>query len=164
MVFDERGRFVRTDVLPDPNNSQPELSCAVFRVAVASLVPGDLVAPEVGSGLGHHEVLGAPVPEATIDEDVKADPREYNVGASSAIERQRVIDPEPQARSVEERPDCEFRTGVTPPVRHHRSARGRRDGRLRCRWHQIALVGHAETDPGGTIFAWHASTIGGTIR
>lgn len=161
---DQRSCLDGRHVLPDPERCEAECSDPSLRISVSITVSVDLVLPEVRSGSRHHKVLGTPVPEATIDEDVEAGSSEYNVGSSSGGERQWMIDPESHARSVQDGPHGELRACVSSLVRQHRSARRRRDRRIRCRWHRIASVRHAETDPGGTIFAWHASTLGGTIR
>jgi hypothetical protein len=94
-------RFDRWEVFPDSQRCQPYSGKTLIGVAISRTVRLDLPAPEVGTGPWHDEVVRAAVPEATIDEDVQADPCEYNVGASSAVERQRMIDPEPHANSVQ---------------------------------------------------------------
>jgi hypothetical protein len=63
--------------------------------------------------------LGAPVPEAAVDEDREAGPGEGDVHSSSAETGDWPGDPVPKATYVQELTDQELWARVTPPLALH---------------------------------------------
>lgn len=151
-------------MLPDSKDGQPSLTKTPVRVAVTCAVSLDLRDPELPPCLRGYEVFWAPVPEAAVEEDVKSDAREYNVGSPAAIERKREVDAEAHPCLVEHRAQCKLGHCVSTPVRLHRASRRQRDWRL-CRGRQR----HCGRDtpkqsPVRSRFAWHALTVGGSTQ
>ncbi len=80
-VSGERGRLV----LPDSETDPPGSAQAFSRVAVPYLILGDLGAPPLGVRLRLGAVIGAAMPEATVDEHRYLDAAEDDVGLTSQI-------------------------------------------------------------------------------
>lgn len=70
-------------VLPDANHFPTAFPQSGIHAAVASPVGRDLVAPERRVGLRLGGVLGAAVPETTVDEDGDAETPEHEIGADA---------------------------------------------------------------------------------
>lgn len=67
------------------------------------------------------------MPEASIDEDHHATPRENEIGPDRAMfcDADGVVDPVSQAHPVDDTADREFRTGVAPAIGPHDGAPNR---------------------------------------
>jgi hypothetical protein len=87
-------------VLPDSDDLPSRISESSIRIAVAALVRVDLLAPPFGVGLRPAGVIGASVPEASVDEDSDALRRKRKV-RSAPHARKRPIDPIPKAPTVQ---------------------------------------------------------------
>ena len=115
------GRFDRVLVFPNPDGEPAR--CGELRVGVA-IATGDatkLQTPPAGVGLGEMAVVGAGVPEATVDEH--GDPRaaQQDVDASTPVPtRHGPIDDEPQAAPVQSTPQRHLRPRAgSPGSAHH---------------------------------------------
>ena len=124
-------------VLPHPHDTDPEALEPLSGVEIARLGPPDLLPPELDTGLRLHVVIRTTVPEAPVHEDIETDAGERQVRPSAAIEREGLIDPEPEPTGVEDRSERQLRTGVPAPVGPHGPPRrfttsGSEDSRI-CR-------------------------------
>jgi len=72
----------------------------VRRIGIPRLVRGDFFEPELHASLGGDEMFRTAVPEAPIHEDVQVCPRECDVCTASAVERQGMVDSEPESAGV----------------------------------------------------------------
>lgn len=119
---------------------------STVRVLVSLRVRGQLLPPVVGVVSGRGAVMvGAPVPEAAVDEDGDPQRGKGNVRSSPTIERQWIVHPVSKPGGVEESAYVKFWAGVSSRVRaHDRSSRwASGPGSLRCLWHSYTLrTGH----------------------
>lgn len=100
---------------------------------VARAIPGDLRLPEVSMYLGHVEMLGTAVPEATINEHCNPVLGKDNVWSGAyPIQSDREIYSVSIAKRVQEMPQFQLGLGVPAAVPLHLCAggRGARRGRL----------------------------------
>lgn len=111
-------------MLPEPQDSPPFLLESPGRVEIPLAVSLDLRTPVGSICPRRDEVLGAAVPETTVDEHCDPPPGKHDVGSSAAVRSERrVVDAVAEACGMEESPDGELRTSVSADVALHRRAR-----------------------------------------
>jgi len=98
-------------VLPESKHPPALGAQRDVRVAVSANIGLDLLSPPHCVGLRPGRVLRASVPEATVYEDGHFGGYEGEVGATTCFGK-RPIHAEPQARSVDRRPNSELALGV----------------------------------------------------
>lgn len=117
---DVRGDIKR-DVLPDPHDKPTRIDECVVGRMVACHGALELVGPEGGVAFGTGGVLRARVPVAAVDKDSDAWAREDDVGADApGWCMDRVVFAEPQAPTMQQRPQHDLGAGVGATVRAHR--------------------------------------------
>ena len=117
---DELNGLLRGNVLPDAENPPPLGLGHGGRLRVALTILHQLRLPVVGVRDRDRPVLGAPVPEAPVDENGQAPPGEDDVRPAPLIAPRREIDAVPVAARVQEPADRHLGLGVPAPVRPHR--------------------------------------------
>ena len=116
---DELNGLLRGDVLPDAENPPPLGLGHGGRLRVALTILRQLRLPVVGVRDRDRPVLGAPVPEAPVDENGQAPPGEDDVRPAPLIAPRREIDAVPVAARVQKPADRHLGLGVPAPVRPH---------------------------------------------
>lgn len=108
-------------VLPEAQWHPADLSEVSISVVVASAVRSELRLPPSCVSLRSHPVVGAAVPEASIDEHRHLCRPEEDVSTSPGHPRKRGVHPVAKSPAVQYPPDSELRLGVaTARVRHPR--------------------------------------------
>ena len=115
---DRIGGALRRLVLPDPNDGPTLRFESCVRIGVAAPVALDLRPPPLGVLLRPGAVLGAPVPEAPVDEDRNPKPGKGDVGAAPEV-RQGIVDPKAEPAAVEQRAKSGLCSGVPLSLRLH---------------------------------------------
>jgi hypothetical protein len=127
LAFDLVRRGAGQFVLPDAEN-QPGIGHQGLGVAtIPSAIGGELRLPPVGVGFGGDSVLGAAVPEASIDKDRDAGPAENHIGPAGQAAN---VDPEAQTAAVQLAAQRDLRRGPGGTqggheTTHRRARRGR---------------------------------------
>ena len=124
---DQVGGFCWMLVFPNPQNMKALISKAGVGVRISVPVTDHLVAPELVVRLWGLVMLGAAVPETTVDKHKESYAAECDVRPSPSIEWQRCADTKPQAARVEQRSHQRFRAGVAATIGLHVPAPGIRD-------------------------------------
>ncbi len=115
-------------VLPDPDDSPSGRSKNLIDGSIAGNVPFQLGLPIGGIGRRDMAVVGAPVPEAAIDEHGNPLARERYVGPNApppTWDMQQEILPEPVASAVRQRPDPDLKEAPRAPEESAAGDRGR---------------------------------------
>mgnify|MGYP002776994763 CR=1 FL=1 len=103
-----------------PHHQHPPAGSAQLGLLalVVDDVAADLVHPELGTGLGHHEVAAALVlvPEAAVDEDYGATLRQNDIGLAGQVFP---VQPEAIAGGVEKLTNQQLRLGILAPDAGH---------------------------------------------
>src|SRR4051812_13108616 len=99
--LDPVGCLHRRFVLPDPQYVPAQTLENHVRVAVARLSPLDLPAPPLLIGDGAYAVLGAAVPEATVDEHRQSGAGEGDVDGPPSVRRKGQLYPVPHPATVQ---------------------------------------------------------------
>jgi hypothetical protein len=110
---DVLGRLARVVVFPHSDNRPPCCCQGCVCVLITAPVAFELLGPPRRIGLGLLAMLRASVPEAAIDEDRDALPRENDVDSSSMAGQHRQVHPVPQPKGVERLPKSDFRGRVS---------------------------------------------------
>jgi hypothetical protein len=101
LCFDEVGRFVRIDVLPESQHGPARRRQELFRVVVAESICSELERPPVPVGYRLGPVCGTAVPEAAIDENGELAPGERDVNRAPVVTRHTHEDAETPATLVQ---------------------------------------------------------------
>lgn len=117
-ALDEVGRRGRVLMLPDPQHRPTKIAQLPALPGVPLDIRLELVLPPLAVVAGRGSVLGAPVPEAAIDEHRQSSPREAHVRSAG----QRQVRPEAQATAEQLPPQGHLRSGV--PAGHAGHLRG----------------------------------------
>jgi len=108
-------------VLPEAQNGPTEVVEMLVGLPVALDVAGQLGRPPFLVRHGVCRVRGAPVPEATVNEDRDMRPGEEEVCAATRKARDRVVDAEPEPATVQLPAEEELRFGVPATLPGHAS-------------------------------------------
>lgn len=114
------GGFLRLDMLPDPEHPPPLLRGHPIGFLVPLLVPLELRYPVVRVSGRDRPMLGAAMPEATVDEDRQTGADEDDVRSASLVRPRREVDTVAKPIREQDPSHGQLRAGVLAPVRPHR--------------------------------------------
>ena len=115
-------------MLPDARNPPGQFGEPLVRVPIASRIPIKFPSPPVRVGARQDAVVGAAMPEASINEDDKPLPCEGDVHAAPRETLNAILDPESATPTVQFLTQQYLRHGSLPSLRGEASAQ-RRIGR-----------------------------------
>jgi hypothetical protein len=110
--FDEVGRLHCSNVLPNPQDRPSCLQQQPVGLAIARLNSPNLPGPPLRVSARNGVVIGAPVPEAAIDEDCQPALGEGNIHRTSAVPRYPELHPEAPTTPEKLSPQRNFRCRI----------------------------------------------------
>jgi len=107
-------------VFPDTENSPASRHKYCVSLTVTLFVACEFSSPEIGVRMGDDEMIGAAVPEATIDKHGETFTREHEIGGSPDSRNRTRAHTEAQSTAVCSGSEAAFRKGIPPTRRDHR--------------------------------------------